>query len=575
MSIKTLHGRSRVAGAAAGCSEACPMEAWADSQTEGCLHVLELARGGMGTVEVVLKEDRGVDRLYARKRLLPSLCNDEIFLKMFLDEARIAGSIHHPNVVSVLHCGKDSDGPFLLMDLVQGLSLFELLKASSRTTILPLSFILELGLRCALGLEAAHTASDNEGRPLGLVHRDLSPQNILLSWQGEVRITDFGIAKADGRESQTSTGLLKGKWGYMSPEQLSFRPVDHRSDLFSLGIVLFETITGRRLYGGNGGVKAARRILNEEPLDPRAYRLDCPEPLAELVVSLLQKEPTSRPQSAAIVAERFHAMRATYHCGDGAVRRFLARNLHDRREAADRFLSRAIEETRLQQRPRSRRARMALASLSIPDLDGQADMDTQAESRSLWGSALTKPSRSAWTGWAVSLVVAFTVGQAVSWSTSGEESLVEQGPGLAEQTPESLLRKRPMSSGGAWQERRVSALEEESVDAAGARSPMRRGHSPAEPESDGETLDHDGGNEVGELDTVSHQRSAWEQNPYESERAVRVADGANQSEGSARTRPMPVRGARPQAVTPPEAVPAEAVARRAVVAELELWEWEP
>jgi serine/threonine-protein kinase len=264
--------------------------------------VLELARGGMGTVELALKKDGSFSRLVAIKRLLPAHRDDVQFRSMFLDEARLAGLVRHPNVVSVTDVGQDESGPYLVMEYVEGVSLSAVVgNATRRNALLPVQLVVRIASEVARGLHAAHELTAHDGTSLHIVHRDVTPQNILLGYDGEVRVADFGIAKAYGRSSRTSTGLLKGKVGYLSPEQLRFRDPDRRSDLFALGVVLFEMLSGRRLYAGDD-LEVARRILDEPPPDILEYRDDVPPELVELSFALLAKDPGERPGTALEVA---------------------------------------------------------------------------------------------------------------------------------------------------------------------------------------------------------------------------------------------------------------------------------
>lgn len=265
----------------------------------------ELASGGMGTVSVCMRRAGTFERLYAIKRLHPHLRADNSMLRMFVDEARIAGLVRHANVVSVLDVGEDDDGPFLVMEYVEGTSLSRFIRHHSRASeVPPVAVCTHVLAQVARGLHAAHELVDSDGRALHLVHRDVSPQNILLGQDGVVRVTDFGVAKALGRSSHTSTGLLKGKVGYMSPEQLRFEPLSRRSDLFALGVVLVELLTSRRLYPGRDAALAARRILHDPPPDLGDIRPEVPPALVELSFHLLAKDPAARPETAAEVADR-------------------------------------------------------------------------------------------------------------------------------------------------------------------------------------------------------------------------------------------------------------------------------
>ena len=259
----------------------------------------------MATVSLVVRREGSFLRPYAMKRFHHRNAGDPGIKQMFLDEARIAGLLRHPNVVSVLDVGEDETGPFLIMDYVEGLSLAQLIRARQISAGEPVST--QIGLRilvqAARGLAAAHELTSPTGAHLELVHRDISPQNILLDLEGTVRIADFGIARAAGRATETENGVLKGKLGYLAPETLQFADSDHRVDLFALGIVAFELFTGRRLYRGGDVKETANRILHEPPPDLGMLRPDVPDGLVELVFSLLAKEPELRPATAREVAD--------------------------------------------------------------------------------------------------------------------------------------------------------------------------------------------------------------------------------------------------------------------------------
>ena len=269
----------------------------------------QLAKGGMGTVAIVRDRERSDGPLFALKRLRPELRDEEAVRTMFLDESRVASLIQHPNVARVVEVGDDDEGPYIVMEYVDGVSLAALIEHHRSTaTDVPLDLCVELGRQIATGLAAAHEATTPEGEQLGLVHRDVSPQNIIVGYDGVVRVADFGIAKARGRLSRTSTGLLKGKVGYMAPEQLRFEPTDARSDLFALGVVVYELATGERLYGGELEGGAARRVFDEPAPDLGDMRPSAPPALVELLLDLLAKDPHHRPSDARTVAERFAAI---------------------------------------------------------------------------------------------------------------------------------------------------------------------------------------------------------------------------------------------------------------------------
>jgi len=282
--------------------------------------VCELAEGGMGRVDLVVRRESGFARLYAQKRLHGQHREDHYFRAMFVDEARIAGLIRHANVVSVLDVGEDEDGPFLLMDYVEGVPLSELLhRMEERDERMPVQLCARIGAQIAHGLHAAHELESSDGERLQLVHRDVSPPNVLIGYDGVARVTDFGIAKALGQSTRTATGVLKGKFGYMSPEQLRYQEPDRRSDLFSLGVVLYELTSGERLYRNTDGMDGVRRILDEPPPDIGEVRGDVPPELVEILFELLAKEKEARPSSALEVALRLESVAAQLSAAEGPL----------------------------------------------------------------------------------------------------------------------------------------------------------------------------------------------------------------------------------------------------------------
>jgi serine/threonine-protein kinase len=267
------------------------------------IHLCDLAEGGMGRVALALRREGQFRRLYALKRIKEEYREESSVRAMFLEEARISGLIRHPNVVSVLDVGEDAEGPFLVMDYVEGISAATLLRGLSRTDEqLPLQLALDIARQAAEGLHAAHETRDGQGELINVVHRDVSPHNVLLGFDGMARVNDFGIAKALGRATHTTTGVLKGQLGYMSPELLRFEEPDRRSDLFSLGVVLYELLTRSRLYSNSP--EGARRILHESAPDVRMQRSDVPGDVAVLLQRLLAKPVNERPATGKEVASQ-------------------------------------------------------------------------------------------------------------------------------------------------------------------------------------------------------------------------------------------------------------------------------
>src|SRR3954470_10503493 len=226
----------------------------------------ELASGGMATVFLArLAGVGGFQRFVAIKRRHPHLAGEEEFIEMFLDEARLAARIHHPHVVPILEVGASERGYYLVMEYIEGDTLARLLaRAATSGHKLPATIGTRVVVDMLSGLHAAHELRDEHGNPTELVHRDVSPQNVLVGIDGNTRITDFGVARAASRLSATRAGQLKGKIAYMAPEQAVGDPsVDRRADIFSSGIVLWEVLAARRLFKAENEAATLSRVISE------------------------------------------------------------------------------------------------------------------------------------------------------------------------------------------------------------------------------------------------------------------------------------------------------------------------
>src|SRR5580704_11324962 len=267
--------------------------------------IAELASGGMGTVYLArLGGAGGFQRLYAIKVLHEHLAKHGEFIEMFLDEARLAASIHHPNVVSIVEIGASDAGHYLVMDYVEGDTAAQLfLGAAQDKRRIPVRVILRIVLDVLAGLHAAHERQDDEGHPLEIVHRDVSPHNILVGVDGASRITDFGIARAATRLAITRSGQLKGKLAYMAPEQARSETVDRRADVFAMGICLWEMLTGERLFKAEGEGETLNRVLYEPIPTPRGVDPDIAPELDDVCMKALTRDPDARYATAAEVAD--------------------------------------------------------------------------------------------------------------------------------------------------------------------------------------------------------------------------------------------------------------------------------
>lgn len=241
----------------------------------------------------------GFERIVAIKRILPNIAEDKEFIDMFVDEAKISVQLTHPNIAQVTDLDKVDDQYYIAMEYIQGKDLrtiFEHLK--TRHTPMDISQACFVTMKVCEGLDYAHKKKDNQGHDLNIVHRDVSPQNILISYEGDVKIIDFGIAKAAGKASQTQAGILKGKFGYMSPEQVRGLALDGRSDIFSLGIIFYELLTNERLFYGETDFSTLEKVRNVEILPPSAYNPSIPRQLESIILRALEKEREHRYQSA-------------------------------------------------------------------------------------------------------------------------------------------------------------------------------------------------------------------------------------------------------------------------------------
>lgn len=299
----------------------------------------QLASGGMASVYAARAQGvAGFERLVAIKMLHPHLAYEQEFISMFLDEARLAARIRHMNVVPTLDISDSpGDGYFLVMEYIEGNHLGALLgRAAKRGERLPQPFVCRVLIDALQGLGAAHRLTDEGGKPLKLVHRDVSPHNILVGTDGIARLTDFGVAKADVRMASTRAGQFKGKLSYMAPEQASSSSTDQRSDLFSVGIILWESLTGRRLFKGESNGATLNKLLNDpvpKPSDlwPELERFDA------VVMTALSRDPDQRFQSADEFADALEGAVGSGHVAKtrevaDVIRDLDAEKLQDERE---------------------------------------------------------------------------------------------------------------------------------------------------------------------------------------------------------------------------------------------------
>ncbi|MCK5807951.1 serine/threonine protein kinase [bacterium] len=272
----------------------------------GKYYLLELiAQGGMAEVfKAKMFGVEGFEKIVAIKKILQEIAEDSDFIEMFIDEAKIAVQLQHPNIVQILELGKIDDAYFIAMELVNGRDIKTVRKRLKRVDLLmPVEQSVYTLAQVCDGLDYAHRKTDEKMKPLNIIHRDISPQNMIISYEGTVKLIDFGIAKAKSKSTKTQAGMLKGKFAYMSPEQVAGMAIDRRSDIFSLGVVLFEMLTGKRLFLGKNDVATLEKIKNADVPKPSVFNSAVTPELDRIVLKALAKDRDERYQWASEFAE--------------------------------------------------------------------------------------------------------------------------------------------------------------------------------------------------------------------------------------------------------------------------------
>jgi len=291
----------------------------------GKYYLLERINTG-GMAEVFRAKAFGVEgfeRLVAVKRILSNIAEDKEFIRMFIEEAKLAVQLNHANIAQIFDLGVVDGSYYIALEHVHGRDLRAMFdRCRQLGDPMPVSQACFVVMKVCEGLDYAHNKRDQAGRELHLVHRDVSPQNVLVSFEGEVKLIDFGIAKAAGKGSKTQAGILKGKFGYMSPEQVRGIPVDRRSDVFSCGIVLYELLTGERLFVGESDFSTLEKVRNVEILPPSTYNRRIPDELERIVLKALAKDPDERYQNSIDLHDELQAF--VYTAGEFYSRKDLA-----------------------------------------------------------------------------------------------------------------------------------------------------------------------------------------------------------------------------------------------------------
>jgi serine/threonine protein kinase len=270
--------------------------------------VAELARGGMGNVYLAaLQGPGGFNKLLAVKELKPDLSDDETYVSMFLEEARLAARLIHPNIVQTNEVGSEGKRHFMVMEFLDGRSLHRVGKRLTETGRLSVGSHLRVIAESLLGLHYAHELADFDGQPLGIVHRDVSPLNVFVTFDGQAKVLDFGIAKTADSSLQTATGVLKGRVAYMAPEQAWGAKVDPRADVYSAGVMIWEAAAGRRLWPKMSDVEILARALREGPPSLRSVFPEAPAELDEICARAMAKDCEQRYPTALALREDLEA----------------------------------------------------------------------------------------------------------------------------------------------------------------------------------------------------------------------------------------------------------------------------
>jgi eukaryotic-like serine/threonine-protein kinase len=296
--------------------------------------LVPIATGGTASVWAArMTGMRGFAKIVAAKVLLAELLDDPDAETMFLDEARLVARIRHPNVAEVLDLGEEREVLFIIMEWIDGEPLNVVAREARGRGGVPVSIALRIAKQVASGLHAAHELRDDAGELVNLVHRDVSPQNVLVGYDGQVKVIDFGVAKAASNQLRTSVGQMKGKVAYMAPEQAMGEPVDRRTDVFALGIVLFQLVTGKHPFRGDNEFQTLGRIRDKNPL-PRAKSLvpSLPDDVDALIAKALSKSREGRFQTMVELQRELERVQPTTGSNNDELAAFMASLLGARGE---------------------------------------------------------------------------------------------------------------------------------------------------------------------------------------------------------------------------------------------------
>ena len=392
--------------------------------------VERLAAGGMAEVfRAKIVSSHGFEKVIVIKRILPHLAADPAFVSMFIEEAKLMAQLTHPKIVQALDFGDVAGQYFIALEYIDGADALALLRAAAQKRVrVPLNLVVFVVAEILDALDYAHTALDMEGRPIRLVHRDISPSNIFIARHGEVKLGDFGIAHADDRGAETQAGTLKGKYGYMSPEQVVGGALDGRSDLFAVGIVLAEAFMGRRLFTAQNDLDVLLMVRDAriERLD--RYGHDLPPELSAIVRKALRRDPNQRYQTAAEFRDQLadYLFSQGVRVGPADLRAFMADLVDPSPEA----LARVQQRGRRLSAPQSKVAPGAAVSHSIAPSSGRAAGPAADQPRAPGrGDGLPAPLPPAGEAESWSGAILHSSGRGTGWTPAGASPAFGPGAG--------------------------------------------------------------------------------------------------------------------------------------------------
>ena len=372
-----------------------------------------IGEGGMAEVyRAVMTGPEGFERELVLKRILPKLSESGDFKTMFVREAKISALLLHPNIVQIYEFGQADGNYFIAMESVQGVTLREALTTLRKSDrAIPHLIAADIARQICIGLDYAHNLRDPEGAPLEIVHQDISPTNIMLAFNGTVKVLDFGIARAASfAEEEAKKGLIKGKVSYLSPEQIFVRPFDSRADVFALGVVFHEMLTGRRLFQSRNDLTKMRELLNAPILPPSAIDASIPRELDRITMHALELDPKNRYQSTAdMAADLERTLIAARYSS-----RELSKMLHELYLATDEPV--VVVEATQEREPTA----AITATETLPPMERSSGTSSSPDANRLTGALKAEKSRLEWARWRgrvkgamAAFVVAVMVGAAV------------------------------------------------------------------------------------------------------------------------------------------------------------------